>query len=68
MFFQEFENNREDIADLAEEIRDIVIIIRDAGIEISETPESIKYADGLQKTCLKFQELLIFPSPFDVRS
>ncbi len=41
---------------LAEDIRDIVIIIRDAGIEISETPESIKYAEGLQNTCLKFEK------------
>ncbi|KAK0215893.1 hypothetical protein EDD85DRAFT_441576 [Armillaria nabsnona] len=55
---EQFKNNREDMQDLAEDIKDIVIIIRDAGIEISDTPESIKYAEGLQNTCLKFEKFL----------
>ncbi|KAK0458304.1 uncharacterized protein EV420DRAFT_1643174 [Desarmillaria tabescens] len=57
-FGKQFQNNEEDMQDLTNEIIDIVIIVRDTGIQISAMPESIKYAAGLQTACLKFQESL----------
>ncbi|KAG7443867.1 uncharacterized protein BT62DRAFT_934456 [Guyanagaster necrorhizus] len=53
-----FQKNKEDVQDLAKDITDILIIVRDAGIKISAVPEGVTYIEDLRKACLEFQEFL----------
>ncbi|KAK0202290.1 hypothetical protein DFS33DRAFT_882406 [Desarmillaria ectypa] len=54
----QLEKNKEDVEELAKDITDILIIVRDAVIVISAEPEGIAYSEDLRKACLEFQECL----------
>ncbi|KAG7443927.1 uncharacterized protein BT62DRAFT_934510 [Guyanagaster necrorhizus] len=53
-----YQKNKEDVKDLAKDITDILIIVRDAGIKISAVPEGVTYIEDLRKACFGFQEFL----------
>ncbi|KAG7442000.1 uncharacterized protein BT62DRAFT_936653 [Guyanagaster necrorhizus] len=53
-----YQKNKEDVEDLAKDIIDILIIVRDACIKISAVPEGVTYIEDLRKACLEFQEFL----------
>ncbi|KAK0438732.1 uncharacterized protein EV420DRAFT_1753140 [Desarmillaria tabescens] len=56
---EKFKTNSEDMEHLADDILDIVRIIRDAGMQVSAMPEGVRYAVDLRAACLDFQEFLI---------
>ncbi|PBK64328.1 hypothetical protein ARMSODRAFT_1088010 [Armillaria solidipes] len=55
---ERFEKNKEDVQVLARDITDVVIIVRDAGINISAESESAEYAADLKNSCAEFQKFL----------
>ncbi|KAK0452835.1 uncharacterized protein EV420DRAFT_682940 [Desarmillaria tabescens] len=55
---ERYGTNKEDAEELAKDITDVLVIVRDAVIELSAVPEGITYAEDLRKSCLEFQEFL----------